>query len=428
MNPMELGTPVEEFVPESGKHPITALSIGAFLLRTGIAGTAAAAVFLLRTNLFVAPVVIGVIGSVQALAEMFFAPVLGRYADEIGRRRFLVAGPLLGAAGALLVSIAVTPFQVGAARIFEGIAAAAFVPTAMGVVAAATSKSRVGRNRASGFFELATLGGLAFGIFLGGYGWFHFGRATFLLFACLYVGAAIICFLFVPSVPPLHVSSMKTVFRAMFGPGPIRRFFPAWILVWTVIGSFLPNASGILVQTRRGHLDPSQVLVDRFAPFYVGLVGASWVILLAIGVGIWILLLSWTRLRDAPRLKVMRWALLGTVLTSCSLLVANHFPFRLDVWLVPLVTLGMFTMAGFGPAALAYLADCSEAYANDRSGLMAFYTLSLAGGGGLGAILGGIAVQIDKLDGLLFMSLGLAVLAWLSLSDRMSREGQPAPA
>jgi MFS family permease len=88
----------------------------------------------------------------------------------------------------------------------------------------------------------------------------------------------------------------------------------------------------------------------------------------------------------------------------------------------------MFTMAGFGPAALAYLADCSEAYANDRSGLMAFYTLSLAGGGGLGAILGGIAVQIDKLDGLLFMSLGLAVLAWLSLSDRMSREGQPAPA
>jgi MFS family permease len=418
---------VKEFVSEP-KHPTTALAVGAFLLRTGVAGTAAAAVFLLRTNLAVAPVVIGAIGSVQALAEMIFAPILGRYADEIGRRRFLVAGPLLGAVGALLVAISVTPFQVGAARIFEGVAAAAFVPTAMGVVAAATSHNRVGRSRASGFFELATLAGIAFGIFLGGYGWFHFGRAAFLLFACLYVAGAAVCFFFVPSVPPLHVSSLGVVFRAMFGPGPIRRFFPAWIMVWSIIGSFLPNVSGILVQTRHGHLDPNQVLVDRFAPFYVGLVGASWVVLLAIGVGIWILLLSWTSLRDAPRLRVMRWSLFGAMATCCSLLVANHFPLGLEVWLIPVVTLSVFAMAGFGPAALAHLADCSEAYVNDRSELMAFYTLSLAGGGALGAFLGGVAVQIDKLDGLLIFSLGLAVLAWLSLSERLPGASSRAPA
>ena len=68
----------------------------------------------------------------QAATEMVFAPILARYADEFGRRRFLVAGPVICVVAVLLVALGVRPAQLGGARLLEGLGAAAFVPVALG--------------------------------------------------------------------------------------------------------------------------------------------------------------------------------------------------------------------------------------------------------------------------------------------------------
>ena len=72
-------------------------------------------------------------------------------------------------------------------------------------------------------------------------------------------------------------------------------------------------------------------------------------------------------------------------------------------------------MAGFGPAAVTYLADCSERFAADRSALMSFYTIALAGGDAIGAIVGGLAAHLLGIDGLVILGLILSTSTFLTL-------------
>ena len=65
-----------------------------------------------------------------------------------------------------------------------------------------------------------------------------------------------------------------------------------------------------------------------------------------------------------------------------------------------------FATTGFGPAAVTYLADCSETLAADRSALMSFYTVTLAGGSALGAVLGGVMSRWLYIDGIIVLEGG----------------------
>jgi predicted MFS family arabinose efflux permease len=104
----------------------------------------------------------------------------------------------------------------------------------------------------------------------------------------------------------------------------------------------------------------------------------------------------------------------------------NHAPLRLAPLLLPIVVVGVVTIAGFGPAAVAYLADCSEALAADRSALMAFYTITLAGGGAIGSVLGGLFAKWLLLDGLILLGAIAATIALLSLNAVVGYEARRA--
>jgi predicted MFS family arabinose efflux permease len=93
----------------------------------------------------------------------------------------------------------------------------------------------------------------------------------------------------------------------------------------------------------------------------------------------------------------------------------NHLPLIASAFLLPLAIVAALGQAGFGPAAVAYLADCSESLAADRSTLMAFYTVTLAGGGAIGALLGGAFSSWLRLDGVLLMGFLLCCVALWSL-------------
>lgn len=402
-------TSLEHELVSSRPSAIGALLAGTALLRIGASGAAVAVGFDLVDMFAGSPsgLVVGFIGASQALPEMLFAPILARFADRLGRRLFLVGGPLFCAIGAVLLSLATHPETIVLARLVEGLGAASFVPTALGTIAAATTHSTNVRAKASGAFEAANLSGYAGGFVVGpfAYHWLHHG--AFLVLAGLYVAAAVVCLLLVPHVPPLPVSSLGRVLAAVVGPGPIRSFLPAWVAAFALLGAYAAHLPALLRRTAV----PGQSLMHHFDERVVSGILVSWILLLLVGIAVWTPMI--------PRLgavRTMRRAAPGAWLIAASLLALNHSPLGWSPFFLPFLAVGVLVLAGFGPAAVTYLAECSETFVADRSAVMAFYTVALAGGGALGSVFGGFAVRLDNADGLVLMGLVLSVFAFLALN------------
>ncbi len=387
---------------------IGALLIASGLLRVGAVGVGVAVQFRLSDLAGGRPsgVAIGLVGAAQALTEMVFAPIIARYADRFGRRRFLVLGPAVCVIAVLLVALGVRPAQLGGARLLEGLGAAAFVPVALSTVAAATTGDRRRRAGASGAFEAATLIGYAGGFGLGSVAYFGLHRGAFVLLAGLYALAAIVCLVFVPRVPPLPVHSLRVVLQAAVGPGPMRTFLPGWILSFALIGAFVANLPALL----RHRADPSQALMHHFDVRAIGVFLIAWVVVFLIGIVLWTPLVP----RLGPAI-VMRRAVPGAWLAMVALLAINHLPPLGEILVIPFLVAGILWLAGFGPAAVTYLADCSESLAADRSALMSFYTVALAGGGAIGAVVGGVAAHLLGVDGLVVLGVILSATTFVSL-------------
>lgn len=392
---------------------VVALLIATVLLRTGaVAGGVAVSYDL--TDLggsHLRALTVGVVGSAQSLSELVCSPFMARLADRFGRRRFLIGGPLIGAVGLLAVSFALAPGRIGAARLLEGVAAAAFVPTALGTLAAVTSHSLVLRARASAAFEAANLAGYAVGLFIAGFAYVYFHRRAFLIFAIFYMTASLLCAVFVPALPLRQVSSYRAVLKVVFGPGPIRRFIPAWIAAFAVLGAFTPNLPSLLKATHNsvGKV-AGQHLVHALDPRLISGSLAAAVVLLVIGIALWTPNIA----RLGPP-RVMRLAIPGAWIICAGLFLANHLSLAVEPVGLAIAGVGVLVLGGFGPAAVTYLAQCSEELIADRSSLMACYTVALAGGGFLGGVLGGIAIDWLHLDGLLLMATVITGLGYISV-------------
>lgn len=83
-----------------------AVLVAQFLLRTASAAGALALgayfVDLARAGAPVGALILGVLSGLSFLAELVLAPIAGSASDRRGRRVFLIAAPLLAAAGILI--------------------------------------------------------------------------------------------------------------------------------------------------------------------------------------------------------------------------------------------------------------------------------------------------------------------------------------
>ena len=86
---------------------------------------------------------------------------------------------------------------------------------------------------------------------------------------------------------------------------------------------------------------------------------------------------------------------------------------------------GLFVLAGATPAALGLLADISERFPADRGAIMGLYSVFLAIGQIIGALIGGIAADLRGIDGMLIATAGLLVVALMPLSRLRNEEHQP---
>ena len=420
VNPRVVALPVADSSAQSAaeqlEHALVAerpLAIGALLvsttlLRTGTVAAGASVAFFFGSSS--AAYWAGIVAAVQGLSEALSAPILARFADRVGRKRFLVGGPLIGGIGALLLVWAQHPHHFVLARILEGVGAGAFVPTALGTIAAASAHSPTVRAKAGSAFEGANLLGYALGFALAGLLWHRFNSASFLFVAAFYAVASIICAVFVPRVPALPVSPIRNVIKAITGPGPIRSFLPAWMCAFALIGAYGANLPALLKTNPHQSHSPSQILVHRLDAPVIGAVLTSWIVILVIGIVLWL-----PTLTRAGAVSTMRRAVPGAWIISAGLLALNHTTLSAAPIFLPIISVGVLLLAGFGPAAVTYLAECSETFAADRSALMSFYTVTLALGGALGALAGAAWGAWLQVDGLVVFGVLLSIAAFVAL-------------
>ncbi|HST24325.1 MAG TPA: MFS transporter, partial [Blastocatellia bacterium] len=117
--------------------------------------------------------------------------------------------------------------------------------------------------------------------------------------------------------------------------------------------------------------------------------------------------------------SVMLVATVGLFMLLLTVYGFNHletFSSPLYYPLMAMFLIGVILLSGFTPAALTYLADVTESYAQDRGSIMGLYSVFLGVGQLLGATTGGYFAERKGIDGLLLLSVIFGAITVLSLA------------
>lgn len=412
-------------MPRIGRS-VTPLLVGTFIQRAnGGAGTIVIGLFLAQlaphSGHTITSLQVGLLAVAYYATELSLATFLGALSDRLGRRSFMVLGPLIG-----LVQVALLFFTPNhnplpyllSLQVLAGISSAMQVPAVLGYLADYTARNQISRMRTMSFYELATSGGIAAGVVLGGFAWDHFGRFAFGLLALSYLVVAL-CMALVPKVTQIiDHGTFKTVairyWRILRTPR-LFIFIPAWISISALVGIwFSSQLTFVLSEPSHNHNQHLMgIMSGHGGGGHLSLVLGAYVLFFGLCLLFWAFFLG-----HLPRLVLMLASISGVYLACIALFGLNHSDFAqrhlLAVWVL-LLMLGGFAETSFAPAALAYLADISEEAAKDRGLLMGLYSVFLGLGQLFGNGLGGIFAHRWGFDGLIYLTALLAFVALISL-------------
>ena len=379
----------------------------------------------------------GFIISTFFLAELLGSIVLGAWSDRRGRKLFIILGPLFGAVAVLITSVTTILWLLIVTRLLEGLSTASNTPATLGYIAEATADSPKLRTRISGLFEVATIGGVAFGFSLGGWLWREFGMAAivfgipftspaFAVNALLYLASLVVLWLGIyevverkrkPATEAGSISKTLAHYWVILSDPLVASFAPAWIAINAVLGIWL-NLSARIMTDKTGF--PNQLLVGQFNSFQAGNITAAYALFFILGIVAWSVFF--------PHLKRTSAMLIGCLglIVSCTLISAiNHqgsVNAPLTIVLAILLVASIMVQSGFTPAALAYLADITETQAASRGAIMGLYSVFLGLGQFLGISIGGIFIDHAGADGMALVTGLLGLFAgFLVIRLRASR-------
>lgn len=477
MMPLEQTGPVQEIQLEHRLRSIIACLLGTFLLR-GAAGVMGNMIHLYLADVaqlaligqfaILLPLTIrSAISAVFFIPELFFAPVLGAWSDRYGRKLFIMLGPLAGAIAVQLTAL--TPAAWGVwflviiafTRFLEGLSTASAVPATLSFLSAVTTRDEKLRGRVMGLFEIATFGGIIFGIFIGGRMYDSLKHAAFNWNSLIYL-LSLAVFYFglsqvrtkVKATGSFSVANELNVARQAFAKAfagirvalrsDILVFAPAWWAVNSLPGLWQNNIAGIVRSSEPRFADQLFFGVLRSTPHFGRQISDIAVVVLGlftVGVLLWSLVVGRFR-----RTRVMLVCSFGLFVIVGALFMANHtgacgfgpLPANLtdcnrQVRLLDptlpiyfgLAALALMVVSGFTPAALTYLADITEKSPVNRGAIMGLYTVLFGLGQLSGEFLGGPFGDWLGFDGLVLFTLILSLLAvgtilYLYLHDNKS--------
>jgi MFS family permease len=415
--PLTGSTPAQATAPatsDSERHDVRSLGFalgGTFVLRC--ASYAAGLIIPVslglrsRTDSEVTAVYASLIGVAFYSAELLGAPIFGALSDRFGRKPFMLLGPIFGGIAIQLLGItAIVPVFI-LVRVLEGLSTASSAPSTLGYISAQTAGSDRLRSRVMGFYEAATVVGLASGAAIGGRLYEHFGHVTFSLIALIYL-AALVLFLFVRRhglLAPRASHNVPNLFRRLFNRR-IMRFAPAWLAANAVLGAWL-NTGPYLAASAP---DPGQFLMQQRGPGEIGTAFMVFGIVFTIGTLAWGFVMP-----IIGRQATLLIGVAGLGFTSIMLWLLNGLSpdpvHRIVPPLLALILLGIFVESGFTPAALTYLAEIAEEQAEDRGSVMGVYSVLLSFGQLAGTALAGPFAGAAGFNGLITLTGLLTLIA-----------------
>ena len=351
------------------------------------------------------------------IAELVLSPAFGILSDRIGHHRVMLFGPAFGAIAVILTGLTTNLLVLGGTRWLEGASTAASVPSILGFIAIATASDELLRGKMSARFEGATLLGLGAGVALGPIAFALIGPAAFFLNALMY-GVSFLIFRVVKdpageaeSIEPHHVGVRR--YLELTRSGHVWLLAPTWIAVNAAIGLWFSQSIFQFAQANPRF--PDQVLMQGFTAFQISAIAV--VIGVIFGAG----LLYWgNRFKNTRRTTIILYGILGGAALVGAGIVINHstgLPLILPLAAAAVAIFGLFVLAGATPAALGLLADISERFPKDRGAIMGLYSVFLAIGQIVGALIGGVAADARGIDGMLIATVVLLVVALVPLAQ-----------
>ena len=351
------------------------------------------------------------------VAELVLSPAFGILSDRIGHHRVMLFGPAFGAVAVILTGMTTNLLVLGGTRWLEGASTAASVPSILGFIAIATATDELLRGKMSARFEGATLLGLGAGVAIGPIAFAAIGPAAFFLNAVVY-GVSFLIFRTVEdpsgeaeSIRPHHIGFRR--YLELTRSGHVWVLAPTWIAVNAAIGLWFSQSIFQFAQANPRF--PDQVLMQGFTAAQIS--AAAVVIGVIFGAG----LLYWgNRFKNLRRTTIILYGILGGGALVAAGIVINHstgLPLILPIIAAGVATFGLFVLAGATPAALGLLADISERFPTDRGAIMGLYSVFLAIGQIVGALIGGIAADARGIDGMLIATVILLLVALVPLAQ-----------
>lgn len=408
------------------RKSVTPLLVGTFILRTsGGAATVVLGLFLahlaIHAGYLITSLQVGLLAVAFYATELSLAPIMGALSDRWGRRYFLVFGPLVGLTSVLGILFTPLsnplPYLLGL-QMLAGISSAMQVPAVLSYLADYTAHNSSKRMRLMSLYELATSGGIAAGVVLGGIAWDRIGYFAFGLLASFYLLVAFCMFLAPRTMQIIERGNFYTVgkryLRILRNPR-LFLFIPAWISICALAGVWLSSQLTFILSlpVHRKHQLLMGSMSGPGSGHRLSFILGSYVLFFGLSLLFWAFFLS-----RVPRLRLMLTSVAGVYIACIALTGINHLGVMNDpllwFWIV-LLMVGIFAESSFAPAALAYLADISEDAAKDRGLLMGLYSIFLGLGQLLGNGLGGVFAKIWGFDGLIYLTAILACVVLVSL-------------
>ena len=319
----------------------------------------------------------------------------------------MLLGPIFGGIAAQFMSVTIVIPVLVLVRVLEGLSTATAAPATLGFLSAQTAGSEKFRGRVMGFYEAATVVGLALGAAVGGKLHDQFGQTSFTIVAGIYL-LALLPFLFVRDrapAPRVRSSHHRNLLSRMLNRR-IMRFAPAWLAANAVLGAWFSVGPFLAA----GAPNDSQFLMRGFSSGEIGMVYLVFGVLFTAGAITWGFIMP-----VIGRQATLLIGVGGLGFASLTLWALNHVPYdathTLVLLLVALVMIGVFVQSGFTPAALAYLAEIAEERAEDRGAVMGVYSVLLSVGQLLGGALAGPFAERMGINGLIVLTGLLCLVA-----------------
>ncbi len=365
--------------------------------------------------------IIGTFFAAELVGALFF----GAWSDRYGRKLFIIFGPLFGAIAVQITALTTVVWLLVVTRLLEGLSTASNAPATLGYIAEASSHSQKFRTRIVGFFEIATIGGMAGGFSLGGWLWRTYGTPAivagipltspaFALNALIYLLSLVILWFGLHELREKphrskHITTagetLKHYWEIVSSP-KIASFAPAWIAVNGVLGIWINLTARIL--TDKGQF-PGQALAGAFDALGAGNIIALYAVFFVTGILIWSLFFT-----GIKKVTAMLTGIGGLFGACLFIYLINHQPSLSAPLITPLSILlivSIMVLSGFTPSALTHLADITEHFSADRGAIMGLYSIFLGLGQFIGSSLGGPFVDWLGADGMVLATAILGLIA-----------------